>query len=386
MKSRLSAWKYVRNNKKQVWVMIIALSLTFMTMYLINFMLLATEESFKGIFFEKPKKMAMMELDWKTMGVDLEALGTDEERSEAMDKARQDLIDSLKAREGIEEVYYTQTLSFKYAGIVGEIWADFPLLSPEQIPAYLDHMGAKLIEGRMPSGDGEILVDSIVMKNQNMEIGSWFMQDTWGKTFKVVGVLESDNFTCAGTPQGYANSGWFYVILCDPEHAEMVPELEAIGIKVTKYDSINDVKDWAQDYKDQVKDVMDGALLGILLVVTIFLTISILVAYVSFLRNRTNEYCLYTSIGFSRLDVYSMIMREIGIIFGISLLLGAVLSIIAMVIMGACLMNPLGLSYKFLYPEHLIRILAAFVAIVALLQLPILTTIHRIRTIDMLEE
>ena len=166
----------------------------------------------------------------------------------------------------------------------------------------------------------------------------------------------------------------------------MAPELEAIGVKVTKYDTISDVKDWEQSYREQVKDVMDGALLGILLVVTVFLTISILVAYVSFLRNRTNEYCLYTSIGFSRPDVYSMIMREIGIIFGLSLLLGAVLSLIAMVIMGACLMKPLGLIYKFLYPEHLIRILAAFIAIVALLQLPILTTIHRIKTIDMMEE
>ncbi len=386
MKSRLSAWKYVRNNKKQVWVMIIALSLTFMTMYLINFMLLTTEESFKGVYFKMPEKMAMLEFDWKTLGVDPEAIEKGEKRKEAMNAARENLIDGLKSREGIEEVYYTQVLSFRYAGLIGEVWADFPLLSPEQIPAYLDHMGAKLIEGRMPSGDGEILVDSRIMKNQGMEIGGWFMQDTWGKTFKVVGVLESDYFTCAGTPQGYANSGWFYVVLCEPEHAEMAPELEALGIKVTGYDSISDVREWEKDYKEEVTDVMDGALLGILLVVTVFLTISILVAYVSFLRNRTNEYCLYASIGFSRLDVYSMIMREIGIIFGLSLLLGAVLSVIVMVIMGECMMKPLGLIYKFVYPEHLLRILAAFVSIVALLQLPILMTIHRIRTIDMLEE
>ena len=386
MKSRLSAWKYVRNNKKQVWVMIIALSLTFMTMYLINFMLLATEESFKGVFFEMPKKMAMLELDWKTMGVDLESMETGEERAEAMKAAQENLISGLKSREGIEEVYYTQTLSFKYAGLIGEVWVDFPLLSPEQIPAYLDHMGAKLIEGSMPTGDGEILVDSRIMKNQNLEIGGPFMQSAWGKTFKVTGVLESDYFACVGTPQGYANSGWFYVVLCEPEHAEMAPELEALGIRVTEYDTVNDVKDWERMYKKEVTDVMDGALLGILLVVTVFLTISILVAYVSFLRNRTNEYCLYASIGFSRLDIYSMIMREIGIICGISLLLGAVLSVIAMVIMGACMMNPLGLIYKFVYPEHLLRILAAFVAIVALLQLPILMTIHRIRTIDMMEE
>ena len=91
MRSRLSAWKYVRNNKRQVWVMIIALSLTFMTMYLINFMLLTTEESFKGVFFEMPKKLAVMNFDWKTLGVDPEAPGTDEEKAEAMRTARQKL-------------------------------------------------------------------------------------------------------------------------------------------------------------------------------------------------------------------------------------------------------------------------------------------------------
>lgn len=364
----------------------IALSLSFMTMYLINFMLLTTEESFKGVFFEMPKKMAMMDLEWKTLGVDPEAYGSDEERAEAQKAARQKLIDGLKAREGIEEVYFTQTLAFHYAGLVGEIWADFPVLSPEQIPTVLDHMGAKLIEGRMPSGDGEVLVDSVIMKNQNMELGGWFQEDTWGKNFKVVGILESDNFTCVGTPQGSANSGWFYVVLCQPEHAEMVPELEALGYRVSGSDRIYDIKDWEQSYREDVEDVMDGALLGILLVVTVFLAISIVVAYVSFLRNRTNEYCLYTSIGFSRLDVYGMIMREIGIIFGISLLLGAALAVLAMVIMGECMMKPLGLIYRFVYPDHLLRIMAAFVAIVALLQLPILITIHKIRTIDMMEE
>ena len=48
MKSKLSALKFVRNNKKQVWVMLVALSLTFMTMYLINFLLLTTQESFRA--------------------------------------------------------------------------------------------------------------------------------------------------------------------------------------------------------------------------------------------------------------------------------------------------------------------------------------------------
>lgn len=42
MKNKLSALKFVRNNKKQSGVMIIALALTFMTMYIMNFLFLTT--------------------------------------------------------------------------------------------------------------------------------------------------------------------------------------------------------------------------------------------------------------------------------------------------------------------------------------------------------
>ena len=118
----------------------------------------------------------------------------------------------------------------------------------------------------------------------------------------------------------------------------------------------------------------------------IFLTISILVAYVSFMRNRVNEYCLYTSIGFGRKDIYGMMMREIGIIFGSSIFLGAVITIIIMLLMGNLVLDKLGLVYKYFYHEHLLRIIAAFMAIVGLLQIPIIFTINNIKTIDLIEE
>lgn len=87
MKSKLSALKFVRNNKKQVWVMMIALSLTFMTMYVINFLCLTTKESFKALFLEQPKRVAYIDLSTDTMGVVREDGTSDEEYSLAIDKA-----------------------------------------------------------------------------------------------------------------------------------------------------------------------------------------------------------------------------------------------------------------------------------------------------------
>ncbi len=386
MKNKLSALKYVRNNKKQVWVMIVALSLTFMTMYIINFVFMTTKESFHVLFIEQPKKVACIDLSLDTMGVDQTLYASNQELNQKIDAARNEIMDKLTAHEGIYDVIYTQCLFAEYQGIVGNVGYDFPLLTKEQIPDYLNHMGAKLIEGRMPENSGEILVDEKVLKNKKMKIGGYFNESAYGKNFKVTGVLESDCLTCVGTPQGYTNSGWFMVVLCDEENSNMTKVLQDIGIYPTDYDTVFDSADWADMYQELVVEQLDAAMLAILLVVMVFLTISILVAYVSFMRNRVNEYCLYTSIGFARKDIYGMMMREISLIFGFSILIGAAATIVIMLLLGHFVLDNLGLIYKYFYPEHLLRILAAFLVTVGILQIPIIVTINNIKTIDRIEE
>ena len=366
--------------------MIVALSLTFMTMYIINFLFLTTKESFKALFLEQPKRVAYLELTLDTMGVKKEDYDQEDEYNLAIDQARDKMIADIKKHEGIRDAVLTQALQANYQGIVGAVGYDFPLFSKEQIPKYVNHMGAKLIEGRMPEGDGEILVDEKVLKNKKMEVGGYFNESAFGHTFKVVGVLASDYMTCVGTPRGYTNTGWYIVVLCDEAHADMTKVLKDIGITPTEYDTIYDAVDWSKMYKEMVTEQLDGALLAILIVVIVFLAISILVAYVSFMRSRVNEYCLYTSIGYGRNDVYGMIMREILIIFGISIILGGIVTVIIMIYFADFILEPMGLIYKYFYPEHLLRILAAFVAIVGLLQIPISITINNIKTIDRIEE
>lgn len=386
MKGKLSALKFVRNNKRQVWVMIAALSLTFMTMYVINFLFLSTRESFQVLFLRQPGRVAYLSLTAETMGVNGEDYVSEEEYYGAIDRARAALTDRVREQEGVSGAVFTQTLYANYQGIVGGVGWDFPLLSKEQIPKFMEHMGAKLIEGRMPERDGEILVDQKVLKNQRLEIGGYFNESSYGKVFRVVGVLESDYMTCVGTPQGYTNSGWYFVVLCDEAHSDMTELLGNIGITPTENDQIIDSAEWKEMYEEVVTAQLDAALLGILIVVIVFLAISILTAYVSFMRSRVNEYCLYASIGFGRSDVYGMMMREISIIFGSGILLGAAVTFVILFLFGRLLLEPMGLLYQYFYPLHCLRILAAFAAIVGILQIPVTVVVHKIKTIDMIEE
>lgn len=386
MNSRLSALKFVRNNKKQVWVMIVALSLTFMTMYTINFLFLTTKESFGVLFLEQPQRLAFLTLTPDTMGVKKEDYDSDADYNSAIEKARDRLIADIRRHEGISGAVFTQALYARYQGIVGSVGFDFPLLSKEQIPKFIDHMGATLTEGRMPEGDGEILVDEKVLKNQKMNLGGYFNESVYGHTFRIVGVIASDYMTCVGIPMGYTNSGWYIVVLCNEENADMTKVLGDIGIAPSEYDTIFDSVAWAESYREMVVEQIDATLLAILIVVTIFLAISVFAAYVSFMRSRVNEYCLYMSIGFGRKDVYGMIMREILIIFGTGIVLGSVVTVIIMNVAGHFILEPLGLVYKYFYPEHLLRILAAFVAIIGLLQIPVSVIVCNIKTIDMIEK
>ena len=82
-----------------------------------------------------------------------------------------------------------------------------------------------------------------------------------------------------------------------------------LGITITSEDDIDDIDDYHRLYKDNVKGDIESIINIIVIAVMIFLMISILVAYVSFMRNRVNEYCLYASLGYSRKEIYGMIIK-----------------------------------------------------------------------------
>lgn len=386
MKSKLSALKFVRNNKKQVWVMVIALSITFMAMYVVNFLLMTTQESFQTIFLVQPKYLTKFRLTNETAGIDITEEDTEETAAEKRENARNRIIEDLKKIDGIRNVYYTQSLYASYNAIVGQVGYSIPLLSQEEIPEYLDHMGAKLVEGRMPSGDGEMLVDEVILKNSKKSVGDWYEEKAFGQVFKIVGAVDSDKMVCVGMPYGYTNNGWYFMVLCDEAHSDMTQMLKQIGIEVSENDTINDAPDWERAYEEVVEKQITTAITAIMIVVTVFLAISILVAYVSFLRNRVNEYCLYMSIGFARQEVYGMIIREILLIFGGSICLGVVLTAGLEVALAKIILDPLGLCYRYFYWEQFCKIITAFIVIIGLLQIPISVTVNSIKTIDRMEE
>ncbi len=386
MKKGISAVKYIRNNKRTCFVLIIAFALTIMVMYVINFLLSATKESFKTIMLEMPKKVLYANLSDAAYGINEEDFATHEEYVEKYQETVEETENKMRALDGVKFVKRAQKIDTKYAGIIGMVVYETPLLEKEEIKGYIDHFNAKLIDGKMPEEPGDILVDKNVFANRHYEIGGYYMKDFYGETFKVCGVIESDYMICVGMPNGFTNSGWYTVICIDEPITQFKDIAEKLDLNISETEDIIDANDYRAFYDDDVVKSIDSSMDIIILVVMIFLAVSVIVAYVSFMRNRVSEYCLYSSIGYSKKSIYAMMMREMIIIFAAGIIIGAMIAGVIVIFLNKTAVEPMGLIGKLVDLNQISKIMTAIICIIGLLQIPAVMTINSIKTIDMIED
>ena len=382
---KLSAWKYIKNNKKTAGVMIIALAFSFMAMYLIYMLLVTAVECEKPVKLEFPKKVTMFKLSDQTMGVMREDYEDTKEYDEAVERRREELLEAFKATPGIKDAFYEQTTICPYTPVVAQAQTRGPLMDAERIPSYMEHIGATLTDGRLPKEDGEILVDEVLMKNQKMQVGDWFVEDWYGESFKIVGTIQSDYMAVVGTPKNNNNTGLYFFLLTDEPMKDIRAVLEEKGIRLTNEDRIIDVESGLEDYKEN-ENVIGTSVSTICIVIMVFLPIALIANYLSIMRDRVSEYCLYASIGFSKSEIYGMMMREALILFGMGIVLGLSLSFGVGSIVKSIVIDSRGLGGRLICPEQIYKILADFVIVIGILQIPMVTGIMKIRTIDAIEE
>jgi ABC-type antimicrobial peptide transport system permease subunit len=92
------------------------------------------------------------------------------------------------------------------------------------------------------------------------------------------------------------------------------------------------------------------------------------------------------SIGYSRSAVYGMIMREMLMIFSAGAVLGMLAGLGGGWMLHRLLIEAKGLNCRVLMPEQIFRILATYVLIMGILQIPIIYNINAVKTIDAIEE
>ena len=386
MKSKLSAWTYVKNNKRTVAVLVTALALSFMAMYAVYVLLITTTESFEAVMVEMPKKVSYADLGNQAYGVLRDDYETYEEFKAVYDAKQEELIENLREHAGIDDALNTQVIRNTYQSVMGSYSFEVPLMEPERIPGFLEHVDAKLIDGAMPKEAGEVLIDETIMKNGSYKIGDWFQKDWFGETFRIVGSIRSKGLFSVGVPNGFSNNGWYIVVYNDETTTDLIGILRGMGIRLGDEDEVWDAKEYYKKYQKDVGEVIDSVLVTLFVIVMVFLAILVLVTYVSFMRNRVREYCLYASIGYGRGEIYDMMLREMAILFGLGTAAGLLISLGMAWVIHGFIIEPKGLIGHVVYGEQIFRILGTYLFLMGVLQIPVLFILQRIRTIDAIED
>jgi len=384
MKSNLSAFYYIKNNKKEVAIRLVSLVMAFFVIYVVAVLLFAITEGTK-VFVEQSKHVVYTSLSEKTRGFDINNYTDMNEAKAADEKSYADIADKLNNQDGIKKAYATKGIEVPYTTIIGSVGAFVPLMDKDEIPDYIDGTNAKLIEGDMPKNEGEVLLDKKIVKNNGLEVGDYVFDDKKGN-YKVSGIVESDYFICVGVPSETVD-GNIITCLIDDNVTDMSEKFENIGINLDKdKDNVLDYKKAKERFYDNIKDTVNAMITVMTYVTMIFISVALIVAYISFMRNRMGEYCMYASVGFARKEIYFMIMKEILILFTLGTLIGLLTSFAGIYLLEKTIIASKGMMIKMFYPEVITKIVISFAVVIGLLQIPILSILNKIKTIDMIEE
>ena len=162
--------------------------------------------------------------------------------------------------------------------------------------------------------------------------------------------------------------------------------LNSMGYKFDRNaESIIDKASGGEEIKD-VEAMIDGSTNIVYVFILIVLFIVLLIVYTTYLRDRQNEWCLYSSIGYSKRSIYFSIIRELLFTFAVSLLAGGIIIFFMEIALDYCMIKPAGNRCRYFQPDVLMEILCSYVLLFGMLQIPIRYEIYRIRTIDALDD
>lgn len=386
MTQKLSAWNYIKNNKRRVLVLIVSLSLCFAASYITRFMLGTAEVSFQKVFIDNYSKMQYVGLAGSSFGIDVEHT-LPEEAARIYNEESEKLAEKLRNEKGVQRVYYVPVIYSEIAAVVGNITLEVPLMErTEDVEIVMEHMGAKLVEGRLPEKPGEVVIDEASVKNNHYWVGGYFREDDYNKDFIVSGIVSCDCYFGAGLAgEGYKPA--FICVLSDGSIYDMEEILERNGLKVRDdYDTVLDRKMGEKWIKEEVTDLITDSTDLIFTGVMVLLSLALFIVYAMYLRDRHGEWCLYCSIGYSRRTIYFSIIKELLFSFITAILIGGLLIIFIGKILEMLIVTSQGLFCRFWYPEDLAGILCAYTFLFGLLQIPVRFALYRIRTVDAMDD
>ncbi len=385
MSQKISAFYYIKNNKRRVSVLVTSLAMFSIVTYVSMFLLSATSETFEDILTETSRHIQYIQLD----GDDLEYNYSDKQASpediynEAVNKKYDEIRNSLINSKGIEDAFVVQTEYSYVASLVGNYYVEIPMLNKTDMEKVLKHMGAVLDSGRLPEKAGEVVLDSMLIKNYGYKLGDGLSQNN---DIKIVGIINCGFYFGCGMAD--RDNVVFYnpmiCVLTDGTVRDLKNTIKKNGVFLENSKFV-DLKDGEIKLQDEITSAISSSTNIIFAGIIVIVATLVVIVSISYMRDRSSEWCLYASIGYSRKAVYFSIVRELLFTFVTAFLI-AVVVILLMKILDILLITELGLQCEYFLFDTLNQILCVYIALFGIMQIPVRIEIFKIKTIDAAED
>ena len=386
MLQKISAFYYIKNNKRRVSVLVTSLAMFSIVTYVSMFLLSATSETFEDILTETSRHIQYIQLD----GDDLEYNYSDKQASpediynEAVNKKYDEIRNSLINSKGIEDAFVVQTEYSYVASLVGNYYVEIPMLNKTDMEKVLKHMGAVLDSGRLPEKAGEVVLDSMLIKNYGYKLGDGLSQNN---DIKIVGIINCGFYFGCGMAD--RDNVVFYnpmiCVLTDGTVRDLKNTIKKNGVFLENSKFV-DLKDGEIKLQDEITSAISSSTNIIFAGIIVIVATLVVIVSISYMRDRSSEWCLYASIGYSRKAVYFYIVRELLFTFVTAFLIAVVVVILLMKILDILLITELGLQCEYFLFDTLNQILCVYIALFGIMQIPVRIEIFKIKTIDAAED
>lgn len=386
MSQKISAFYYIKNNKRRVSVLVTSLAMFSIVTYVSMFLLSATSETFEDILTETSRHIQYIQLD----GDDLEYNYSDKQASsediynEAVNKKYDEIRNSLINSKGIEDAFVVQTEYSYVASLVGNYYVEIPMLNKTDMEKVLKHMGAVLDSGRLPEKAGEVVLDSMLIKNYGYKLGDGLSQNN---DIKIVGIINCGFYFGCGMAD--RDNVVFYnpmiCVLTDGTVRDLKNTIKKNGVFLENSKFV-DLKDGEIKLQDEITSAISSSTNIIFAGIIVIVATLVVIVSISYMRDRSSEWCLYASIGYSRKAVYFSIVRELLFTFVTAFLIAVVVVILLMKILDILLITELGLQCEYFLFDTLNQILCVYIALFGIMQIPVRIEIFKIKTIDAAED
>ena len=385
MSQKISAFYYIKNNKRRVAVLAVSLAMFFIANYLMTFLLSTTTETFQKILTETTKYVQYITLNEDDLETDFSDPSKSYARiyADAVSERCKEIVPLLKECDGVEDAFMAAIAYSRVTSVVGEYTVEIPLVTREQMETLLQKTDAVLIDGRLPENADEVVLDLKLMKNYGYEVGDKLSQSS---EITVVGVIDCAHyFGCGLADEAKPYTNTAICVVSDGSISDLRTVAKGQGIMLEHSDFF-DVKEGKRELKEEIVDVISTStnLISVGFMAVIF--VLVIIVNISYLRDRRSEWCLYASIGYRRNTIYFSIIRELLFTFWIAILAAFLICVALMVLLDGLVIGARGLLCRFFLWDTVIEILCAYIALFGALQLPIRIEIYRIKTIDAIDD